>query len=183
MLWFAEAESDLRAEPERWRLPGSRGKVLAGESSLSCAIRRTRKCAWNVCERRKFASRSSCDKHNTSVCQGCLYHPKSGVPWHIHARSVSRFNWREKQNLRFDANVYRRTYLQDLDIAGGEPSSVSITLSLPPTSRKSLDHSDNLPDIEAQSLLVLIRAKRVQTSVVRSRHRTAGRTKGRSFCG
>lgn len=41
--------------------------VLAVDSSLSCAIRRTRECDWNVCERRKCAERSSCEKHNTCV--------------------------------------------------------------------------------------------------------------------
>lgn len=162
---------------------------MAGESSLSCAIRRTRECAWNVCGRRKFASRSSCDKHNTCVsathlCVSVL--PLSSKEWssvtHPCKVYVTIQLERNPNFLRFDANVYRSTYLQDLDVAGGEPSSVSITLSLPPTSRQSLDHFDNLPGIEAQSLLVLLPAKRVQTSVVRSRHRTA-RIKGKSFCG
>lgn len=61
-------------------------------------------------------------------------------------------------------------YLQDLDVTGGEPSPGSILLSLPPASRQSLDHLNNLPCLEAQSLLVLLPSERVQTFAVRSRH-------------
>lgn len=63
-----------------------------------------------------------------------------------------------------------RPYLQDLDVAGREPSSVSIPLSLPPSSGQSLDHSDNVAGLEAQPLLVLLPAERVQTPAVRSGH-------------
>lgn len=62
------------------------------------------------------------------------------------------------------------SYLQDLDITWGEPSSVSTPLSLPPASGQRLDHLNNLSGLEAQSLLMLLPAERVQSFAVRSRH-------------
>lgn len=57
-----------------------------------------------------------------------------------------------------------------MDVAGGEPAPDSIPLALPPSSGQSLDHSDNLPGLETQSLLVLLAAERIQSFVVGSGH-------------
>lgn len=76
-----------------------------------------------------------------------------------------------RDNERSYVSESRESYLQDLDITWGEPSSLSIPLSLPPASGKSLDHSDHLPGFKAQPLLVLLPAERVQTFAERSRHR------------
>lgn len=71
-------------------------------------------------------------------------------------------------------------YLQDLDITWREPSPVSIPLSLPPASGQSLDHFNNVPGLEAQSLLVLLPAERVQTFAVRPRHRRSAQLLGQA---
>lgn len=57
-----------------------------------------------------------------------------------------------------------------MDVAGGEPAPLSIPLALPPSSGQSLHHSDNLPGLETQSLLVLLAAERIQSFVVGSGH-------------
>lgn len=145
--------------------------MLAGESSLSWA------------NQRMFAEGGSLRRevHVISTTHVLPVLPLPSKEWSsvTHPRKVYVTIQLNPNFLRLD----RSAYLQDLDVAGGEPSPVSIALSLPPTSRQSLDHFDNLPGIEAQSLLVLLPAERVQTSVVGSRHRTARRTKGKSFYG